>query len=80
MRIQKTHDIEVLLKEVSKINPNLARKLSKAKPLTKYAVTYRYPDAERKPLTMAKAKTAIKVAEIVFELCIDEINKFKGTI
>ncbi len=39
-------------------------KISKVKTLTIYAVIYRYPDAERKPLTVAKARAAIKNAEI----------------
>lgn len=73
-RVQKTHDIDLLLKEVSKFNPVLAKKLSKTKSLTTYAVTYRYPDAERKPLTVAKAKSAIRIAELTFDLCLKNIK------
>ncbi len=75
VRTPKTHDMEFLLKEISKIDILLAKKLSKAETLTIYAVTYRYPDAERKPLTVAKTKTAIKIAEQAFEDCLKSIKK-----
>ncbi len=58
------------MKEVSTVDAALAKKISKAKTLTIYAVTYRYPDAERKPLTVTKARAAIKIAEYVFENCL----------
>lgn len=74
VRTPKTHDMEFLIKEVAKIDAVLAKKISNADSLTIYAVTYRYPDAERKPLTVAKAKVAIKVAEKVFESCLEAIK------
>lgn len=75
VRVQKTHDIELLLTEVSKISSALAKRALKAKLLTTYAVTYRYPDAERKPLTVAKARAAIKIAEATFEEFLDAIHE-----
>jgi HEPN domain-containing protein len=75
IRFQKTHNVTQLLDEIAKVDIKLAKKLSKAKTLTVYAVTYRYPDAERKPLTVAKTKTAIKVAEQVFKSCLAAIKK-----
>lgn len=75
VRIAKTHDIELLLKEVSKVNLNLSKKLKKSESLTIYAVTFRYPDAERKPLTVAKARATINIAESVFESCLKELRK-----
>lgn len=74
IRFQKTHNISQLLDEIDKLDARLGKNLSKAKILTTYAVTYRYPDAERKPLTVAKAKTAIKIAEKVFEDCLEAIK------
>ena len=62
------------MKEVSTVDAALAKKISKAKTLTIYAVTYRYPDAERKPLTVTKARAAIKIAEYVFENCLKAIK------
>ncbi len=74
LRIQKTHDLEFLVNEVAKIDTVLAKKISKAEELTIYAVVYRYPDAERKPLTITKAKMLIKIAEKTFESCLDAIK------
>ncbi len=74
IRFQKTHNMDQLLDEVAKLDAKLAKKLSKSKTLTISAVRYRYPDAERKPLTVAKTKAAIKVAEKVFEQCLEAIN------
>lgn len=75
VRVHKTHDLEALVKDVSKVDPTFAKKLKKAKSLTAYAVTFRYPDAERRPLTLALAKTSLKTAEYVFELCLEELRK-----
>lgn len=74
VRTPKTHDMQLLLKEVAKIDPALSKKISRAERLTIYAVTYRYPDAERKPLTVAKTRAAIKIAEQVFENCLRAIK------
>lgn len=73
IRTHKTHDMALLLSEVAKVDPILAKSISKASTLTIYAVAYRYPDAERKPLTIAKVNAAIKVAENVFECCLKAI-------
>lgn len=75
VRVQKTHNMAQLLEDLAQIDPKLAKKLNKAKSLTTYAVTYRYPEAERKPLTAARAKTALKTAEKVFEICMEELRK-----
>lgn len=74
VRFQKTHNMSQLLDDVAKIDPELARKLSKAKTLTIYAVTYRYPDAERKPLTVVKAKSAVRIADLILDLCLKNIK------
>ena len=75
IRTPKTHDMEFLLKEVSKIDAKLAKNLSPTESLTIFAVTYRYPDAERKLLTVAKTKTAIKIATKVFDDCLKAIKE-----
>lgn len=69
VRFPKTHNINDLIDLVIDIDPILAKKVRKSRILTDYAVVYRYPDAERKPLTVAKAKSAIKLAEMVLEAC-----------
>ena len=74
VRVPKTHDMELLINEVSKIDLILSKKIVKAKTLTIYAVTYRYPDAEKRLLTVAKVKAAIKVAALVYESCLKEIS------
>lgn len=75
IRTHKTHDMEFLLKEVAKVDSALAKKISKAPQLTIYALVYRYPDAERKPLTISKVKAAIKLSNHIFEHCIEAITK-----
>ncbi len=74
-RVSKTHDMDFLIKEVEKFDLSLAAKIKKAKNLTVYAVTYRYPDAEKKPLTVTKAKSAIKTAEDIFEKCLEAMSE-----
>jgi HEPN domain-containing protein len=75
VRTPKSHDLELLVSEVAKVNPELAKLILQAKNLTIYAVTYRYPDAERKPLTISKVKRAIKIAEVIFQECLESMKK-----
>ncbi|MBX3035213.1 MAG: HEPN domain-containing protein [Bdellovibrionaceae bacterium] len=74
VRTPKTHDMELLLAEVARIDPVLAKRIAKAESLTVYAVTYRYPDAERKTLTVTKVKKAIQIADEVFEACLEAVK------
>lgn len=74
VRFPKSHDIEALVEFVKQVDAPLAKKLEKCKALTIYAVTYRYPDAERKPLTLAKVRAAIKLAKSAYDLCNDAIE------
>ena len=69
VRFPKSHDLGILVDLVATIDTALAKKITRARPLKIYAVVFRYPDAERKPLTLAKARSAIKLAEMVFEAC-----------
>ena len=69
VRFPKSHDLGILVDLVATVDTKLAHKMTKARPLKIYAVAFRYPDAERKPLTLAKAKSAIKLAEMVLVAC-----------
>lgn len=69
VRFPKSHDLGILVDLVATIDTGLAKKITKARPLKIYAVVFRYPDAERKSLTLAKAKSAIKLAEMVLDAC-----------
>ncbi len=71
IRPPKIHDIKDLAKLVFEIDKNLAEKLMKAEMLTQYAVTYRYPDAEKKPLTLKQAESALKLAQKILDLLLD---------
>lgn len=68
VRPPKTHSIKELAKFVEPIDAKLVKKLTKAEILTKYAVVYRYPDAEKKPLTLKQVNSAIKLSNQLFEL------------
>jgi len=55
IRPPKSHSIKDLAKFVEELDAQLAKKLAKADILTKYAVVYRYPDAEKKNLVQTEA-------------------------
>lgn len=74
VRPPKTHTIKELAKTVSEINPGLGKKLMKADVLTKYAVVYRYPDAEKRPLTVKQVTAALKMAERLYEALLGEVS------
>ena len=74
IRFPKSHNIAVLLELVAEADPKLAKKLSVAKRLTKYAIEYRYPDAASKPMNRAKARAASAVATKVYELLATELR------
>lgn len=63
-----------LVSEVAKHDSQLAKRIAKVKSLTIYAVTYRYPDAERKSLTTAKVKSVIRTADRVLKLILLSIR------
>lgn len=67
VRPPKSHSIKELSKLVENLDPKLAKKLAKAEILTKYTVVYRYPDAEKKPLTLKQVRSAIKLSNQLFE-------------
>jgi HEPN domain-containing protein len=67
VRFSKTHDIATLTDTVKTVDPQLAKLLGRAKRLTKFAIEFRYPDAANRPMTRAKAKSALALAEEVYE-------------
>jgi HEPN domain-containing protein len=75
VRPPKSHNISDLIKLVLKIDPALGKSLSKTEVLTKYAVAYRYPDSEVKPLTMIKVKSALKMAKTAYDSCFERVRK-----
>lgn len=69
VRFPKTHDLDKLAQELLPVDKSIASLVLKSKELTEYAVIYRYPDAERKPLSLSKAKDAIKKAQKIYDAC-----------
>lgn len=76
IRFSKTHKIDDLAKELISIDSKFSKRLMKYKNMNDLAVAYRYPDAEKKPLTISRAKTAIKNAETIYNEC---FKKASGT-
>lgn len=69
IRVLKTHDMDKLLKSVSSVDADMASKYAPVVTLTKYAVEYRYPDAELKlpPLTEKDVRQAIELSERILQ-------------
>lgn len=61
-RFSKTHDIKVLIDQVSEINSVLSMELKKGAILTEYAVSFRYPEVSKGKITKVKAKKAYQIA------------------
>ena len=57
IRPPKIHDLEKIAVLVADTNIELSKLIKKSISLTRYAVVYRYPDAELKPVTFEKIKT-----------------------
>lgn len=74
VRIPKTHDIKTLITLIHDKNLDLEKSLQPATILTDYAVAYRYPDAQKKPLVKKDVQDAIDIAKIVFDLCLKEVS------
>ncbi len=56
------HDIDYLLDQVAKVNPQLAQALRETAELTPYAVETRYP-AQAPPVTLGEARRAVQLAD-----------------
>ena len=62
----KTHEIEVLLKILTKNDVNIPKPVAESKYLTKYAVTKRYPGEEME-VNKKEYNEAVKVASLVLK-------------
>jgi hypothetical protein len=52
---------------IERFNPKLAKLIFKVKNFTDFAVAYRYPDAEKKPISQAQSKKAIMMAQKIYD-------------
>jgi hypothetical protein len=52
---------------VQQIDNPLGLRLKQAQRLSKYAVVYRYPDAETKPLTIRQVDSAVRIAQKIYD-------------
>ncbi len=73
-RYPNTHDIEDLLKLVTKKDPELAEALHEATHLTAYAIAFRYPDAATSELNLALALKAINIAERTLDIILAALD------
>ncbi len=67
VRPPRTHDIEQLAILLESVEPVLGRKMKALKSLTRFAVIYRYPDAEKKPVTLATIRSAVRRSKLFFD-------------
>ena len=74
IRPPKTHDIEELALLLSSVAPHVGRKMKRLKSLTRFAVIYRYPEAERKPVSFATIKSAVKRSKEFFDEAVQIIS------
>ena len=75
VRVLKTHDMDKLLSFTVGIDPEISVKFSKIRVFTKYAVEYRYPDAEMNlpSLDDLAVTDALKIAEDILNYLSDSI-------
>ncbi len=69
LRVAKTHDLEVLANQLLPHDQITAQLILKYKFLSDLAVIYRYPDAEKKTLTMKKTIKAKDKANLIYDTC-----------
>lgn len=69
IRFTKTHDLEKLSEDAVQVDAKIAKLVLKNKILSEYAVFYRYPDAEKKALTLAQARSAVSRARLIYDRC-----------
>ena len=69
IRFTKTHNMEVLVNLVVKVDQKLAEELKPTEILTQYAIAYRYPDEKEppEPLTQKNCEKILAMAEGVFD-------------
>jgi len=74
-RPPRIQDIEKLGNIVAEMNVELARLVRRSKRLTRFAVAYRYPDAELKAVTFSTIKNHVKLAKAIYDLVLQLIGK-----
>ena len=73
IRFPKTHDLELLAVEVAKVDDDLAKLAKKNRGMKQLAVDYRYPAEQRKPMTVTRARSAIKSAQKIYDECFNRV-------
>lgn len=73
IRPPRTHDIESLGNLITDSNGQLAKLVKKSKRLTRFAVAYRYPDAELRTVSYSTIKNHVKMARTVYDFVADII-------
>lgn len=69
VRVQKTHDLKALATDVAPLDDDLAKLIRKHESMSKFAVAYRYPNESQRPLSLARAKSAVKNARTIYDEC-----------
>ncbi len=73
IRPPRTHDIEQLGLQIKPIHTELGKRLIKLRSLTRFAVIYRYPDAETKAVSFATIKTTVKNSQLFYDLVLESL-------
>lgn len=73
-RPPKVHDIESLGKLLEPFEPTLARAAKRLKGLSRFAVIYRYPDAELKPVNFSTIKTAVRKSKEFYDMAAEIVR------
>ena len=68
IRPPRTHDIEGLAENIKSVYAKVSGHLLKLRKLTRFAVIYRYPNAERRPVSLTTIKNAVKGAQSFYNV------------
>jgi len=71
----KTHDIVLLRQLVTRVDPELAKKLLAVDALTPYGVEFRYP-GDLPSVSREEGEKAVRLAEQARELTIDSLQSY----
>lgn len=72
---KKTHEIKDLALLLNTSDKHFNALLDKADSLSPYAIRFRYPQLDEKPISVQNIKHALKIAEEVYESIIQKINE-----
>jgi HEPN domain-containing protein len=67
IKFGKTHEMEILGFELSKLYPDLTELMKSAVRLTPFAVEFRYPESVDRPLSAELVLDAIQLAESIYQ-------------